>query len=63
VNWHLFPWPRRAERKQRIKEARAGAVRSRRQAEDAAHLQRDVRRIAYEENHWAARVAGQLHPK
>lgn len=60
MRWHLFPWPTRTERRRRIEEARAGAIESRRDAVRAGHLRRDLTRIAYEKNHWAARVAGQI---
>lgn len=60
MKWHLFPWPSRTERRRRIEEARAGAAASRRDAVTAGHLKQDLKRIAYEKNHWAARVAGQL---
>jgi hypothetical protein len=59
VRWQPFPWPRRAERKRRIEQARAGARASRHQADRAARIERDLRRIV-EENHFAAAIAEQI---
>ena len=59
MRWRLFPWPSRAERKDRIARARAGAKASRREADKAAHIERDLRRIV-EENHFAASIAQQI---
>lgn len=59
MRWHLFPWPTRAERKHRIEQARAGARASRHEADKAARLERDLRRIV-DENHFASSIAQQL---
>jgi hypothetical protein len=59
VRWHLFPWPTRAERRHRIEVARAGATASRREAEKASHIERDLRRIVAE-NHFASSIAEQI---
>lgn len=60
MRWRLFPWPSRSERRQNIEQARAGAATARREADRAGQIERDMRRIAYEENHWAARIAEQF---
>ena len=59
MRWHPFPWPTRAERKQRIEQARAGARAARHEADKAARLERELRRIV-EENHFAASLAAQI---
>lgn len=59
MRWHLFPWPTRAERRRRIETARAGAQASRRDADKAARIERDLKRIV-EENHFAASIAEQI---
>ena len=59
MRWHPFPWPTRAERKQRIEQARAGARAARHEADKAARLERELRRIV-EENHFAAAIAQQI---
>lgn len=59
MRWRPFPWPARAERKRRIEVARAGARASRRDADKASRIERDLRRIVAE-NHFAASVAEQI---
>lgn len=63
MRWRLFPWPSRTERKRRIEEARTDAVQARRDALAARRLRQDLVKIAYEKNHWAARVAGHYQGK
>ena len=55
MRWRVFPWPSRAERRQRVEQARAGAKAARHEAAKAERLSRDLKRIA-EENGFAEAV-------
>lgn len=59
MRWRLFPWAPRSERRRHVEQARAGAAASRREADKAVRLERDLRRIV-EENHFAAAFVEQV---
>lgn len=52
MNWRLFPWPSRAERKARVEQARASAEAARAEAVRATRIEQDLHRMRVE-NHWA----------
>jgi hypothetical protein len=56
----VLSWPPRHERKAAIEAARTARDAARRKAEQAATVRREIRRIAYDDNHFAERIAGEI---